>query len=111
MSAKKDFSALNTERVYAAIGQATAEEGKRSQSEAAPREREERAAEMRTQGRKGCKALRINMAFTPQNHTYLETAARRSGMTMTQFVNALLEYCSTHPETVAAAVPQNEDAE
>lgn len=64
---------------------------KRKQSTASRQEAAERASELRTQGRKGCKAVRINMAFTPENHKFIKTMARISGMTMTEFVNKELE--------------------
>ena len=54
---------------------------------------------MRTQGRKGCKAIRINMAFTPDNHEFIKVMARISGQTMTQFTNLVVErYRAEHPE-------------
>lgn len=39
----------------------------------------------RTQGRKGCKAVRINMAFTPATHLYIKTMARVRGQTISEF--------------------------
>lgn len=69
------------------------------QDTASPQEQAERAAELRTQGRKGCKAIRINMAFTPDNHEYIKTMARITGMTMTGFINFVVEqYRTEHPE-------------
>ena len=69
--AKKDFSSIDTKRGEAAlqqIRQATSIKGQ--QAEASQEEAAERAAELRTQGRKGCKAIRINMAFTPVVERY-----------------------------------------
>lgn len=43
-----------------------------------------------TQGRKGCKMPRINMAFEPDIHEWIQKSARRNGITMTNFVNAIL---------------------
>ena len=71
--AKKDFSAMNTGRAETAESSAVMrklEQGasnKGQQGEATQQEAAERAAALRTQGRKGCKATRINMAFTPDN--------------------------------------------
>ena len=97
MASKKDFTNMNTGRVSAAISQATSRKGQ--QGEATPQEVEERKAELRTQGRKGCKATRINMAFTPDNHEYLKIMARISGKTMTEFANLVIErYREEHPD-------------
>lgn len=97
MAAKKDFSGMNTGRVYGAIEQATSERGQ--QGTASPQEAAERAANLKTQGRKGCKATRINMAFTPENHEFIKTMARISGQTMTEFANLVIErYRTEHPD-------------
>ena len=98
--AKKDFSSIDTKGGEAAlqqIRQATSIKGQ--QAEASQEEAAERAAELRTQGRKGCKAIRINMAFTPDNHEFIKVMARISGQTMTQFTNLVVErYRAEHPE-------------
>ena len=95
--AKKDFSGMNTGKVYTAIETATSRRGQ--QGEASPQEKAERADELRTQGRKGCKAVRINMAFTPDNHRFIKTMARIYGMTMTEYTNHVVEkYRLEHPE-------------
>lgn len=44
-----------------------------------------------TQGRKGEKAKRINMAFSDDNHAFIRAESRRLGMSATQFVNMLIE--------------------
>lgn len=44
-----------------------------------------------TQGRKGLKLKRINMAFSDENYLFVQKEARRQGMTMTAFVNAILD--------------------
>ena len=44
-----------------------------------------------TQGRKGAKLPRINMAFTPQNLEYLRVMAGIRGQSVTRYVNALVE--------------------
>ena len=41
----------------------------------------------KTQGRKGCKMLRINMAFEPDIHEFIRTMARVRGETVTDFTN------------------------
>ena len=97
MASKKDFAGVNTGRVYGAIEQATSRKGQ--QGTASPQEAAERAAQLKTQGRKGCKAIRINMAFTPENHEFIKVMATISGKTMTEFANFIVErYRNEHPE-------------
>lgn len=45
----------------------------------------------RTQGRKGLKMPRMNMSFTPSNMDYLRVMAGISGMTVTRFMNSIIE--------------------
>lgn len=100
--AKKDFGAMNTGRVYTAIEQATSNKGQ--QGTASPQEAAERAAELKTQGRKGCKAVRINMAFTPDNHEFIKYVAKASGKTMTELTNLVIAaYRNEHPEMLEQA--------
>jgi hypothetical protein len=106
--AKKDFAAIKTERaggdmaqaaaaVFGKVEQATSRKGQ--QGTASPAEAAERAAELKTQGRKGCKAVRINMAFTPENHEFISIMARIMGKTKTEFANIVIErYRTEHPE-------------
>ena len=99
MAAKKDFSKLNTGRVYDAIAEATADTPEPAPA-ALPRKRKgeqptadeiELARETnQTRGRKGFKMLRVNMAFYPDTHDYIRTMARVRGQTITQFVNDLI---------------------
>ena len=97
MASKKDFAGVNTGRVYGAIEQATSNRGQ--QGTASPQEAAERAAQLKTQGRKGCKATRINMAFTPENHEFIKVMARLTGKTKTEFANLVVErYRTEHPE-------------
>ena len=97
MPTKKDFSQLNTGRVHTAIDQATGKTGQ--QTTATKEEQEKRASDLRTQGRKGCKAVRINMAFTPENYEYIRIMAGVTGNTMTSFANlAIQRYREEHPE-------------
>lgn len=102
MANKKDFAGMNTGRVYAAIESATAKKGQ--QGSASPQEAAERASNLKTQGRKGCKATRINMAFTPDNHEFIAVMAKASGKTMTEFTNLVIEaYRREHPEIMEQA--------
>lgn len=102
MANKKDFAGINTGRVFDSIEQATSDKGQ--QGEASPQEAAERAAKLKTQGRKGCKAVRINMAFSPENHEFIRVMARISGRTMTEFANACIDqYRAEHPEIYSQA--------
>ena len=102
MAGKKDFGSINTSRVFGAIDKATAQKGQQGTADAA--EAEERAQELRTQGRKGCKATRINMAFTPDNHRFIKTMAKATGHTMTEFTNIVIAaYQKEHPEFLEQA--------
>lgn len=47
-------------------------------------------ADLKTQGQKGAKLDRINMAFTADNMDYIRTMSKLKGQTMTQFVNILV---------------------
>lgn len=93
---KREWARNNPEKVRAyqkKFWEKKAEEQKikGQQTTASPEEAAERMAELRTQGRKGCKAVRINMAFTPDNHGFIKKMARISGMTMTEFTNSIIE--------------------
>lgn len=44
-----------------------------------------------TQGRKGKRLPRINMAFTLENYEFLRVHSRMNGLTMTEYVNSLIE--------------------
>ena len=107
---KKNFDAINTDRVYNAIAEATAEpeqeqeinEAQESQAiQDDPHKRKERRTytkeevqafkeEMRTAGRKGVKLPRINLAFSPTLYDYVQTMSRVRGESMTDFVNCVL---------------------
>lgn len=94
---KPDFSSINTSKVYQSIETATSRKGQ--QGEVSPAEAAERAGALRTQGRKGCKAIRINMAFTPDNHEFIKIMAGITGQTMTEFTNfCITRYRTEHPE-------------
>ena len=89
--AKKDFSKVNTSSVYAAIEDATATPApqaipRRKTGDAPTMEEISLAREQgKTQGRAGVKAVRINMAFSPEVHDYIRTMARVRGESVTQF--------------------------
>lgn len=104
--ATKKFEGMNTKKT---TGAGAGNEVLRKQQQGAsvkgqqqtvtPDEKAEREATGRTQGRKGCKATRINMAFTTPNHDFIKTMARISGKTMTEYTNLVIDrYRAEHPE-------------
>lgn len=102
MAAKKDFGKMNTGSVYSAVEQATTRKGQQGTADKA--EQAERAEALQTQGRKGCRAIRINMAFTPSNHEFVKVMAKASGRTMTEFTNLVIAaYQKEHPEIMEQA--------
>lgn len=97
MAAKKNFDKITTGKLQGAAVQATSRRG--LQVPATEKEATERAAQLKTQGRKGCKAVRINMAFTPENHEFIQTMARVTNKSMTEFANFVVEkYRTEHPD-------------
>lgn len=100
---KKDFTSMNTGmRVQATLEQATGKKGQ--QTTATPEEAAARAENLKTQGRKGCKASRINMAFTSSNYQFIKVMAMATGKTMTEFTNMVIDsYKKEHPEIVEQA--------
>ena len=102
MASKKDFAGMNTGRVYGAIEQATSKKGQ--QGTASPQEVTERQEALQTQGRKGARAIRTNMAFTPSNHEFIKVMAKATGRTMTELTNQVIEaYRNEHPEFMEKA--------
>ena len=120
--AKKDFSAINTDRVYNTIAQATAEEpetpdtqeaqetqGNRRKYKARKEYTEQEAAEYlmdgSTSGRKGVKMPRINMAFYPDVYEYIQTMSRVRGESLTAFINlAIRQHMRDHGELYKKAI-------
>ena len=110
MAKKTDFSEIRKGRVTGALEAATSTRGQ--QGTASKEEAAARAAEGKTQGRKGCKAVRINMAFWTENHNFITYGARAYGMTMTEFCNAVIEkYRKEHPDVQAKADEAQQNAE
>jgi hypothetical protein len=59
----------------------------------------EAAEARRTQGRKGLKMPKMNMSFTPSNMEYLRVMAGVNGMTVTRFMNYIIEqHAATNAE-------------
>lgn len=87
--AKKDFTEVNTGRVYSAIEEATKpQKGRRSYS---AEEKLEALETMQTSGKKGVRLPRINVAFSLSNFEYVHTMARVRGESLTKFINHLIE--------------------
>lgn len=99
----KDFSAMHTgNRVQSSIEQATGKP--KQQSTASAAETAERKADMRTQGRKGVKSDRINMAFSSANYEFIKVMSKATGHTMTEFTNIIIAaYRKEHPEFMEQA--------
>lgn len=92
MGNKRKFDEINTTNQSIAFNAAAkATKGAGTQPEITAEELKERQEEMRTQGRKGAKAIRINLAFTPRNHDFIRTMCFVNGQNMTQFVNHIIE--------------------
>ena len=90
--AKKDFNSINTDRasnVGRDIEQATGK--KRQQGSASPEEAEQRAAEGRTQGRKGCAGPRISVVWTTENAAFLNEMSKIMGVSMTKLANIAVQ--------------------
>ena len=104
MASKKDFSSMDTGnagKLQSTIAQATSKKGR--QRKVTEQEAAERAAKLETQGRKGCKAKRINMAFTPENYDFIVIGKNLSGgkyKTMTQYVNHIIEVYRTERQAI-----------
>lgn len=85
--AKEDFT-----QMFDTIAQSTADVKKRGPRRTYnEQEAREIAETMKTSGRKGCGLPRVNFAFRPSIYEYVTTMARVSGMSMTEFINKVLE--------------------
>lgn len=103
--AKKDFiNGTNTGRVYDAIADATAQEERKPRRTYSEAEKQDAMDTLNTQGKKGLKARRINMAFTPAVHDYIRIMSDLQGMTITDFVNdILMQHLEQNRESYEAA--------
>lgn len=82
------------------------------QSTASKKEQEERAAEGRTQGRKGCRVGRFNIGFITDNRDYIEVMSRVRGESMTDFINYVItEHRKEHGEAYEQAKEIIKDVE
>lgn len=99
MAKKFEINEAGAGALLESVG-AKAKKGSYTQKAATPEEKAEREAEGRTQGRKGCKAPRINIAFTSENWDFLRVMAKLKGQNMTQFCNEIItQYREAHGET------------
>lgn len=109
---KKDFSQINTGRVYNAIADATAEpeeqevQATRKQRKTySEQEAQQALYERSTSGRKGIKLSRINMGFASDVYAYIQTMSRVSGCSMTDFVNKCLrQHMEEHKDIYDRAI-------
>lgn len=104
---KKDFSNVNTGRVYNAIAEATAEpeQTRKERKTYTEQEAAEFLQDMKTTGRKGVRLPRINLAFRPDVYAFINTMARVRGETLTDFVNVVLaEYMDEHRDIYEKAI-------
>lgn len=108
MAKKKDFEefeAINTGTTSSVLEMAAKATARSySQREADPEEKARREAEGKTQGRKGCKAPRINLAFESEVYDYCKTMSKIRGMTLTQFCNyAIRQHMEDHGDIYSDA--------
>lgn len=95
--AKKDFGGI--EQGLTGLAKAQGKTGRAPHKTVNDAEKKTRQAEMRTQGKKGAGAQRINMAFTPENIDFIQVMSRIRGQSQTAFVNYVLEqYRNDHPD-------------
>ena len=118
--AKKDFTNINTAPVYGAIAEATADPVQETQEApllqaepqkpaGASRYTEQEALEymnnLQTTGRKGLKLPRINLAFAPDVYQYIRYMSRVKGVSMTEFVDAVLrQHMDDHRDIYEKAI-------
>jgi len=82
----------------------TSAEDRKERPTASAEEQATRMEQGRTQGKKGCKAIRINMAFTPSNHDFIRVLATATGKTLTEVTNNIVaQFAKEHPEIKAKA--------
>ena len=89
---KKDIKAAATQgaSVFDTIATGATQEVFKVQEVQTVQSTQERQEALKTQGKKGAKAQRINMAFTPSNMDYMRVLSKIKGQTLTQFVNELI---------------------
>ena len=93
----KDFTKVNLEPVYSHISSVIGDperpadqegsQGDKTYKTYSPEETKEALDVRKTQGKRGMKSVRVNMAFDKPVHDYIRTMARAGGMTITDFTN------------------------
>ena len=92
-----DFTA-NANKVHGAIAEAT-QEPRKERKTYTDEERNAFQSQLRTAGRKGCKAPRINTAYTPENYEFIKIMSKASGYTLADFINIIIDnYRKEHLE-------------
>lgn len=81
----KDF----TKQAQGSIFDAVMPQGMQPEEEAQVAREAQEA--FQTQGKEGFKMMRLNMAFTPSNTDFIRVMSRISGMSMTRYVNSVIE--------------------
>ena len=110
----KDFTGIKAgQAVTNTIAEATAEpaqEKRKTRKTYTEQEALEFMQQMKTNGRKGVKLPRINLAFAPDIYEYCRTMARAAGMNYTDFVNMVLrQHMDEHQEAYQKAIQFRED--
>ena len=92
MASKKNNISSDTIQVIGNVrgNIAQATEDKKARPIATQEDKEAREATGRTQGKKGCRAKRINFAFWTDTYDYVNTMARVEGYSIAKFVNIKL---------------------
>ena len=91
---------INAEGAGALMASMERQTGKTRQGTATPEEKAAREAEGRTQGRKGCKAPRINLALTADNWEFINNF--KGGQPATKLINNIIEiYRKEHAAELA----------
>lgn len=121
MALPKDItSSINTTPVYGAIAEATADPAQDAQEALLLREEPQEPAgasryteqealqymnNLQTTGRKGLKLPRINLAFAPDVYQYIRHMSRVKGVSMTEFVDAVLrQHMDDHRDIYEKAI-------
>ena len=103
MSAKK-YVVYEVEEFYAQDATSNGQPARKKckngqQGTASLEEQRERIDAMRTMGRKGCRAPRINLAFSGPNYDFVNVMSRVRGQSLTQYVNSIIDqYRKEHSE-------------
>ena len=101
--ATKDYTQVNKGKAFQGIAAATKKRKDRPEYTGA--ERAEIMETMKTSGKKGCGLPRINLAFRPSTYDYIQTMSKASGMTMTDFINVILqEHMDAHEDLYKQAL-------